>query len=249
MKKILLTRGKVALVDDSDFESLSEFKWMAGGNWAANKIYACRSITVAGKRKTIRMAREILNAPEHMVVDHINGDTLDNRRENLRICTRRENRWNRLNSASETKYFGVTYNKDRNKFYASIGHAGKQHFIGEFENPVEAAIAYDACAFRLRGEFVSLNFPGSRELELLQHTKELERELAETKALLSEADEDVRDFDKVIRENHELRSKAVSPAVEKIKLALEHYRAIEPGDDSIAHQALLAYEREKGGGG
>jgi len=93
MKKIQLTQGKFAIVDDVDFAKANKYKWYAtksSYNW-----YAARGNRVNGQVKTIYMHRFIMNCPTGMEVDHKNTNSLDNRRENLRNCTRKENLQNR----------------------------------------------------------------------------------------------------------------------------------------------------------
>jgi hypothetical protein len=89
MKLIYLNTGETVKVDDADYDWLSKHKWYAKAS--AYNVYACRSSYNNGRRETICMAREIMQCPKGKEVDHINGDTLDNRRENLEIVTKSEN--------------------------------------------------------------------------------------------------------------------------------------------------------------
>lgn len=93
MKKIKLSKGLFALVSDEDFERVNEFKWCASHESRGTKHYAIRRVTVDGKRVKIRMHREVmgLNNESPLVVDHLDGDGLDNRRENLEVVTQTEN--------------------------------------------------------------------------------------------------------------------------------------------------------------
>lgn len=150
MKEIELTQGKVAIVDDEDFEYLSQWKWCAA--FMTRNFYAAKSISINGQRKVILMHRFILNPEKNMVVDHINGNTLDNRRENLRICTPRENSRNRKKrTISKNKYKGVA--NSNGKFIARI-----EIHLGTFENEIDAAKAYNEAAKNLFGDFAKLNF-------------------------------------------------------------------------------------------
>jgi len=151
LKTIQLTRNKVALVDDKDFEWLSRWKWQcnAGG-------YAYRG----EKQKHVFMHREILNPPDNMICDHINGNTLDNRRSNLRICTRYENSLN-LNMKKNNKsgFRGVYWNKKDRRWRASI-QSREKIYLGNYETPEEAARVYNEAAKKYHGEFARLNeFP------------------------------------------------------------------------------------------
>lgn len=106
------------------------------------------------------MHRLIMGFPEGKYVDHINGNSLDNRKSNLRVCTNSENQRNRYKTIRNTSgYKGVRLNTKRNKYDAEIGHHGKHYYLGTFLNPVDAAKAYDEMARKLHGEFAVLNFP------------------------------------------------------------------------------------------
>jgi len=106
------------------------------------------------------MHREMMNAPAGMLVDHRNGDNLDNRRSNLRLATPTENSCNRRKkTGGSSRYKGVTFNRRSGKWFARIRIHGKCIFLGTFESEVEAARAYDAAAKKYHGEFACLNFP------------------------------------------------------------------------------------------
>lgn len=162
MKFIPLTKGYVALVDDEDFEMLSQWKWHAA--LRCNKPYATRSIWDSKNKRTITiiMHREILKAPKDKFVDHKNGDTLNNQRSNIRLCTRAENQRNRRpNKGSTSKYLGVYWDKRKSKWCMGIN--GRRE--GYFNDEQEAARAYDAVASVLFKEFAHLNFPPSTLLQ------------------------------------------------------------------------------------
>jgi hypothetical protein len=153
VRHIALTKGYFATVDAADYEWLSKYKWTALVTGA--KVYAIR----AEKGKTILMHREIMNAPAGMVVDHIDGNGANNRRTNLRLCTRAQNLYNSKPRASRSQYKGVRFEKRTGKWIAEITHRGKKHYLGAFDNEIEAAHAYDQKARTLFGEFAHLNFP------------------------------------------------------------------------------------------
>ena len=156
-KEIRLTQGKVALVDDVLFGWLNQFKWFfRKDGYVAKSIYN----KLTGERKQIRMHREIMNFPDGMEIDHINGDKLDNRRENLRICTMGQNRANRgLQRNSSSGYKGVYFEEARNKWRAQIEINNRRLHLGYFNNAEKAAFAYDTAAKKYFGEFAKLNFP------------------------------------------------------------------------------------------
>lgn len=155
---IPLTQGLFALVDGKDFEQLSKYKWYA--TKAQNTYRAIRhTSSKLGKRKTIYMHREILNAPPEVDVDHRNHCGLDNRNTNIRICTRSQNNQNQEAMRGETsKYKGVYWHKKAQKWHSQIKYNKKKIYLGLFNNEIKAAIAYDNKAKELFGEFAKTNF-------------------------------------------------------------------------------------------
>ena len=156
-KQIELTQGKVAIVDDEDFEWLNQWKWYAvrrGTIW-----YAVRTKRLP-KRRIIYMHRIIMEPPVDLQIDHQNMDGLDNRRCNLRICTRSQNLMNskKCHLDHTSRFKGIYWNKRDKKWHARIGHKG--HHIGYFDDELEAAKAYNKIAFKLFGEFARLNVIG-----------------------------------------------------------------------------------------
>jgi len=158
MKQIPLTQGKVALVDDVDFKELSKHKWCAYKR--GSTFYAARNQPLGnGKRKTIRMHRQIMDALGGVFTDHANHDGLDNQRSNLRSCTNSENQRNRLPQRGGTsEYKGVSWNKAKKKWVAGIQHNNKVIHLGCFNSEREAAKTYDKKAKELFGEFANPNF-------------------------------------------------------------------------------------------
>lgn len=144
MKKIQLTRGYFALVDDEDFEKFNKYKWQRSLAKTKSRkvIYAKTGITQSnGIQRTVRMHRMILNAKKDEIVDHINGNGLDNRKGNLRIVTNRQNHQNRHIKVT-SKYPGVYWKKDNSKWMAKITAKNKQIYLGLFESEDEAYKAY-----------------------------------------------------------------------------------------------------------
>lgn len=154
-QSIPLSQDKCALVDDGDYERLSAYQWfLSGPGYAAGFAHA------DGKFKLVYMHRLILNASPDQLVDHINGDTLDNRRQNLRIATPQQNGQNRrLSSLSCSGLKGVGWHKRRCRYHARIQLQGIRYHLGFFDDPEEAALAYDFAARRLFGEFAVCNYP------------------------------------------------------------------------------------------
>lgn len=150
MKSIPLTQGKIALVDDGDFEWLNQWKWCCSGDGYAKRLDV--------GRKTILMHRIIAETPAGMDTDHINGDTLDNRRENLRVCSHHQNTQNRgINRNNVSGKKGVYWRKDMEKWRVVIKVNYQPIHVGYFDDLEEASRAYDEAAKKYRGEFARLN--------------------------------------------------------------------------------------------
>lgn len=159
MREIPLTRGLVAIVDDEDFDWLSQWKWHAHST--GNGVYAARNTSVAeraaGLGRTVYMHRAICRPPVGLVTDHVNCDRLDNRRQNLRHATPRQNTWNSAMKGA-VAFYGVRLCAQTKRFAARIKTPSGVKWLGRFDTPEEAARAYDAAA-RERGAFARLNFP------------------------------------------------------------------------------------------
>lgn len=145
MKLIPLTKGKVAKVDDTDFDTFGKFKWhITTGDYAGRNKKAPN-----GKFTIVTLHREIMNPPPGMEVDHINGDRLDNQRSNLRIVTPRENQWN--TRANKAGISGITGVHLRNGLWA-FRITGNGYRTKE-----EAAQARNAGVEAIRGKFAILH--------------------------------------------------------------------------------------------
>ncbi|HDY66674.1 hypothetical protein LCGC14_1993850 [marine sediment metagenome] len=163
MKKIPLTQGKFALVDD-DWAWLDYFNWYL--SISGRTEYARSDLRVKDKRVVLRMHRIVINAQKGQIVDHINSNGLDNRTENLRLCTNSQNFQNsRKQKNCSSKYKGVYEVKKakRKKWRTMIcsPNKGKSRHVGSYSTEIEAALAYDIMAKELFGEFARLNFPES----------------------------------------------------------------------------------------
>jgi len=155
MKEIELTRGYKAIVDDEDYEYLNQYKWHA--RVATKKVYAVRRMPKIRTLKMI-MHREIIQAPDGLFVDHINGNGLDNRKSNLRLCTRSQNNANSEKIAgTSSKYKGVSWINHHGKWFASIRVHGKAYNLGGYSNEMLAALAYNEAALKYFGEFAKIN--------------------------------------------------------------------------------------------
>ena len=147
---IPLTQNLFALVDAEDYERLKDYKWHVTRRGACGTAYAGRR---EGGRLVL-MHRQIMNPPKGMVVDHINGNGVDNRRCNLRICTQKQNVHNsRGRAGKKSRFLGVSPLGD--KWLAKVGG----QYLGVFDDEVEAAKARDRRAREIYGEHAWLNFP------------------------------------------------------------------------------------------
>jgi hypothetical protein len=155
MKEIPLTKGFITIVDDDDYEYLNQFKWRAQG-----LVYAVRDDFSNGRanRKQIYMHREITGAKKGEVVDHLNHQTLDNRKSNIRVCSQTFNNANhRMRTDNTSGYKGVYWNKRDKKWTAQINFKGKNRNLGNFDSKNDAARMYNFWALDLFGEHALVN--------------------------------------------------------------------------------------------
>ncbi len=158
MKIIILKNGKHFLIDNEDFKYVSQFHWLE--RKSKDRFYIVRSTSRReGKRKQYLLHREIMNCPKGMVVDHIDGDTYNNTRKNLRICTHQQNMFNQKTQTRKktSKYKGVHWLTREKKWRAKIKHNQKSITLGYFDCEEKAAFAYNEKAKELFGEFACLN--------------------------------------------------------------------------------------------
>lgn len=153
-KRIQLTRGKYTLVDEDDFDWLSQWKWRYNGKYA-EASYAEKDGVVFER---ILMHRLILQPPEGLQTDHKNLDKLDNRKENLRACSISQNSANKAKCTwGKNKYKGVRKRTNAFGWYARIKKDGKFIYLGRFEKEDDAASAYNNAAIKYFGEFARIN--------------------------------------------------------------------------------------------
>lgn len=156
MKYVALSQGQRAIVDDEMFDEISKF------NWTFQKAkkddgYAFRRPTVNGKRVLILMHREIMKPGDGLEVDHINRNKLDNRKENLRICSTEENLRNRgTQKNNKSGYRGVSWNRNAKKWHAQISIGHRRTHLGYFPDKFEAIGVYNQMAVRYYGPFAGV---------------------------------------------------------------------------------------------
>jgi hypothetical protein len=159
MKEIKLTQGQFALVDDSDYEYLNQYKWCA--NKYDTTYYAVR---VVGKQ-TIYLHRVIMNTPDNLVVNHWDYNGLNCQKHNMINCTQKENaQYMRIKKTGTSKYIGVSWFKRDKKWTARIRINNKSKNLGYFNSEIEAANQRDKMALMHYGRFVTLNFKQNAEL-------------------------------------------------------------------------------------
>ena len=148
-----MTQKKFAIVDAEDYERVNRYKWCVSAK--GNTIYAYRK----DHGKNVYLHQFLMKPPKGMVVDHIDGNGLNDRKSNLRVCTKQQNLCNRGPIVRSSQFKGVHFCKWTQKWYATIRHGGVTIRLGPFDDEVEAARAYDRKAYELFGEYAYLNFP------------------------------------------------------------------------------------------
>lgn len=156
-KLIPVNTGNFAIVDDEDFEELSKRSWFNAGSCG---LYAAARID----GKNVFMHRIIVKAEKPFVIDHINNNSFDNRRSNLRICLGKENQMNlrktlaaKTDRVTTSKYKGVSFRSDRKRWTAYVGTGKGRWCLGCFSTQEEAALAYNKAAVERWGEFAKVN--------------------------------------------------------------------------------------------
>jgi hypothetical protein len=166
VRSIALTKGKHALVDAEDYDRLMKHKWTASSS--GPKCYAQRN----EKGHSILMHREIMKAPKGMVVDHIDGNGLNNCKSNLRICTQGQNNYNGRPRGRTSGFKGVSYDRARGKYKAYVWENGRTVVLGRYASQLEAAQVRDLRAVQLHGEYAYLNFPADWPKEKIKEVYE-----------------------------------------------------------------------------
>lgn len=159
-KMIPLSKGLSAIVDDEDHEELSRHIWFAKLNGRKTPVhYAVRNTPGQYGGGQVAMHVHLMKPPKGFHVDHKNGDTLDYQRANLRVCTEQQNQLNKGGRGGASRFKGVWWRKDTERWVAEIRANKTRHNLGCFDVEEDAARAYDTAAVRLHGEFARLNFP------------------------------------------------------------------------------------------
>ena len=162
VKELQLGNKGVSLVDDDVYDDVVRFSWCLTRH-RDGKLFYARGRVGQDRRKTL-LHRYILKPPPEVLIDHVNKNGLDNRKENLRLVTPSQNSQNkRVKVTNLSGYKGVHYDKTKNKWRVMIQVDGQARHVGKFDCPVKAAIVYDTEARKHFGEFACLNFPEPHE--------------------------------------------------------------------------------------
>jgi hypothetical protein len=157
-----LGKGRFALVDADMFEELNQHRWsVCGAKRKGRKLYVHRAVHSGVRPVWVKLHIQIVEPPPGALVDHINGDTFDNRRSNLRSATKKQNAQNMIARSPRSGFKGV--HRVGRRFVAKIGKATEGNRLGVFDTDEDAARAYDAAARLRYGEFARVNFPVAGE--------------------------------------------------------------------------------------
>lgn len=162
MKSIALTQGQFAIVDDDDYEYLAKHKWQAQRT-SRDTFYAVRHVRIDGRQRRLYMHAVIAQTPAGADTDHIDGDSLNNRRANLRVTSKAQNQYNqtRKRSGCTSRYRGVSRHAASGRWHASIEIGGSGRSLGYFKSEHDAAGAYDAAGIARDPEHFTPNFSAS----------------------------------------------------------------------------------------
>ena len=154
--RIYFKKDGFFLIDEDDFKTVKNYSWFNG-----KRGYPITHIKENGISKTQPLHKLLFpNVGYDMDIDHINGNKMDNRRKNLRICTHQENMFNqKRRNTNSSGYIGVAFHKSACKYEAYITHGYKKHYLGVYDTAQEAALVRDKYAVKLYGEYARLNFP------------------------------------------------------------------------------------------
>lgn len=180
---IPLASGETMLVSPQDRTVATAYQWRTT---STKKKYA--RAHVEGEYQLFHRFVLGLKRGDKATVDHINGDSLDNRRSNLRVCTAQENCWNRRATNSKLGLYGVWQEKRSGMFVAKFKNHGQDEYIGYFDTAVEAAYAYNKRVSALRGEFAALNTIDRTQLQIA-----LKRKIESMEQRISELKKDMDD--------------------------------------------------------
>lgn len=159
--RVPISAGKIARVSVQDMRRVLQYRWTAQVQKNSDVVYAYRTFADEGKSgKYNSLHRFVLNAPAGVLLDHVDGDGLNCVRSNLRAATKSQNSCNRGISKCNTSGFkGVSWEKRSGRWLAAIQINSKKKYLGLYDDPRDAALAYDSAARMLHGEFARLNFP------------------------------------------------------------------------------------------
>lgn len=160
MAELSIGKGKVTLVDDEDFYWLNQWRWQHIDIKGKSYVFRSRRNNHLGLSNRAYLHRIVMRVEDsNIIVDHKFGNTLDNRKANLRMCTKEQNNRNTTShKGSSSKYLGVSWDINRKKWQAAYMFKGKKVLTKRFNTEIEAAKAYDIAALQYAEDFANLNF-------------------------------------------------------------------------------------------